>query len=366
MEEGKSILLIEQLFINLTIVTTALFLYHQIFKDYLYSYTHHLKGKVFLGFLTGVLAVLLMRFGIHIGEQTIIDLRHIPLMLATLFGGWLPTVISATIIVIARFMIGVNLSAMANLVLIISLSISFILIVRQINGIWRASIVMLTLSNIFFSIISYQILGTSDIYVTVNIAYWITSLLSGVASVYMNSYLRKTNKLMKEYERNAFQDALTGLNNVRSFDKSFNNLSKRVTQKKETLSLLVIDIDYFKKINDTYGHPEGDEILKQVGKLLKQEARQEDVVSRNGGEEFTILMHNCFHEVALQASEKIRKRIERYPFEIHHGHTKKHLTVSIGVATYPKTVSETKDLYRVADQALYNAKNNGRNRVASA
>ncbi|MBH0229679.1 GGDEF domain-containing protein [Halobacillus yeomjeoni] len=356
----------EQLFVNLTIITTCLFLYHQLFKKILYSYKHSLRAKITLGTLTGVLAILLMHFSIQINGETLIDLRHIPLMLATLFGGWVPTLITGIMIIIGRFFIGVNASAMANLIFIACLIPSFILIVKTINGLWKASITMMSVSVFFFSIIVYQLIGNAAFLNELVFIYLGFTFAAGIVSVYTNKYLRRTNQLMKEYERNAFQDPLTGLNNVRSFDQTFNRLSTKAIQKKEMLSLTVIDIDYFKRINDTYGHPEGDEILKQVGKILLEKSRESDFVSRNGGEEFTVLMPKCSEEEAKKVSERIRKSIQQHSFDIHNGHTKINLTVSIGISTYPGTVGDTRDLYRKADQALYIAKNEGRNRVASA
>ncbi|WP_098442375.1 GGDEF domain-containing protein [Bacillus sp. es.036] len=155
------------------------------------------------------------------------------------------------------------------------------------------------------------------------------------------------------------------LNNVRSFDEALNRaIQEAATDDNKPLSLLVIDIDHFKKVNDTYGHAAGDIVLKQFGKTLRSAARLNDVVSRNGGEEFTILLGDCFNREALEIGERVRAIIEENSFMI----TKDisiHITASIGASTFPETVPSPSQLYREADEALYQAKRSGRNRIYS-
>lgn len=160
----------------------------------------------------------------------------------------------------------------------------------------------------------------------------------------------------------ALTDQLTELPNRRAamdaLDKAW-NLSIR---KQTPFSLLFLDIDHFKTINDSFGHDIGDEVLKAVAKILKQSTRIEDTVARVGGEEFFLISPNLPIREALIAAERLRLKIEMTNFIL--GETNLNLTISIGIAIIEKTMQSREDLMISADQALYAAKNNGRNSIA--
>ena len=160
------------------------------------------------------------------------------------------------------------------------------------------------------------------------------------------------------------KDFLTGLNNVRKFDSLFNNAIENAKEKKENLSLLMIDIDFFKRVNDTYGHAEGDVVLQELGKILSKNSRSFDVVSRNGGEEFTVLLLGCPKDNAIQIAERIRATVENHSFVLTTG-LEISITVSIGVSSYPELTEEVEKLVEKSDIALYAAKRTGRNKVCS-
>ena len=126
------------------------------------------------------------------------------------------------------------------------------------------------------------------------------------------------------------------------------------------MSLILTDIDHFKLVNDTYGHPVGDVVLKRVAKLLTQAARRTDIVARYGGEEFAVLMEETDREGAFNIAERIRKMVESEPFRCDHGPFK--CTLSVGIATFPEDASLKGKLAEAADQALYQAKRSGRNK----
>ena len=179
------------------------------------------------------------------------------------------------------------------------------------------------------------------------------------------AYLSELTSLYKQLKEGYSKDFLTGLNNVRCFDTIFNKILVDVKEKNERLSILFIDIDFFKKVNDTYGHKNGDIILKQLGGVLIDTCRSFDIVSRNGGEEFSVLLLDCSPDHAVEIAEKLRSTIENYKFILNDS-TKINITVSIGVATYPDTTSDLDKLFEDADSALYTAKRNGRNKVVLA
>ena len=159
-------------------------------------------------------------------------------------------------------------------------------------------------------------------------------------------------------------DQLTGLPNRRYFDDQMNREWGRSKREKMPLSLLLLDVDKFKILNDTYGHLTGDEVLKIVANTLKESLKRiTDIVSRWGGEEFIVLLSNTGSDGALNVAEQIRVNIEQTPIPVTNGETTK-LTISIGVGTLIATQDCSPDtLISHADKALYRAKSTGRNRV---
>lgn len=340
-----------------------LFIYYQQFKDHNLHDTSSIKRKMISGFFAGVTGSILMIFGIEIGASTIIDMRHIPFLLVTLYGGFLPGGIALVIIQGARFMLGISLSSVASLILLVVLYVGYLLLRKWELHIKVKVFYMLVYSNIIFTLITTFILGLSPLD-RVNLLYWVVSLIAGMLAIYTTEHLRRINHLFKKYQLSSTIDPLTGLNNVRSFDEALNKTTQESNVKKSPFSLLVIDIDFFKQVNDTYGHAAGDAVLQQFGSTLRQTVGEEDIVSRNGGEEFTILLKNSSHQDALEIAEEVRSAIETHPFKATHMNTI-HITASLGVSTYPETVSSSDELYSKADQALYRAKREGRNMVCS-
>ncbi|WP_203301534.1 sensor domain-containing diguanylate cyclase [Marinobacter sediminum] len=160
-------------------------------------------------------------------------------------------------------------------------------------------------------------------------------------------------------------DALTRLKNRGHFDRIFQSAVVRAYRYDEMLSLLVLDIDHFKKFNDTYGHLVGDDCLKMVSQCIQKFiTRPQDLAARYGGEEFVVLLPETPMSGALQVAERIRMEIEKTAFPVSGDVV--HLTVSIGVCSVsPAKADATKDIFKWADEALYEAKGQGRNRVVS-
>jgi diguanylate cyclase (GGDEF)-like protein len=171
-----------------------------------------------------------------------------------------------------------------------------------------------------------------------------------------------------ELHRISNQDKLTGLPNRRAFEERFDTLWADAAENRTPLSLIVLDIDYFKVVNDAYGHLYGDEVLRRIAMLLPQALRtQEDVVARFGGEEFVILLPGLCSEHAMLVAERVRSLVEMVGTPIPDQVTRRQTrwsTVSCGVSTCtPDSLHDRDWLLRSADRALYLAKANGRNRV---
>lgn len=136
-------------------------------------------------------------------------------------------------------------------------------------------------------------------------------------------------------------------------------------RKQKPLTIVIADIDFFKKINDTFGHDAGDEAIRAVSKRLLNAVRNEDAVARVGGEEFLILLSDCLPDKVYETVERIRLRIDQVPMEIENYGI--HVTMSFGVATALPTLDNSyQDIIKIADKALYQAKNSGRNKVIVA
>ena len=164
----------------------------------------------------------------------------------------------------------------------------------------------------------------------------------------------------------AVTDSLTGLHNRRYLDSHIAALFDEAVVRGRQMSVLLLDIDRFKSINDTYGHDAGDEVLREFAVRVRGQTRGIDVVARYGGEEVVVLVPDTPLEGARAVAERIREQVESLPFPIHGGSRKVPVTVSIGVAARQVGDRSGADILKRADLALYRAKDEGRNRVVAA
>lgn len=179
----------------------------------------------------------------------------------------------------------------------------------------------------------------------------------------MNAHLFESMELANlELEKLAMTDGLTGAYNHRHFRKMLDDEFNRARRYESPLSCIMMDIDYFKNINDAFGHGQGDTVLKEITDVIKENVRQTDVVARYGGEEFVILLPQTNKEGAFIQAERIRNAIKSYRCS---GRDRCIMvTVSLGVSTYPASdITKADDLVGFADNALYEAKANGRDRT---
>jgi diguanylate cyclase (GGDEF)-like protein len=158
------------------------------------------------------------------------------------------------------------------------------------------------------------------------------------------------------------RDALTGLYNRRYLDESLIREERRALRSGRPLAFMMIDVDYFKRINDTFGHAAGDAVLREVGRYLLSVARREDIVCRYGGEEFVLLMGQISHETIRERAETIRRGVHALKVE-HDGVPVGSVSVSIGVGIYPDHGDNGQGVLQIADEAMYLAKQSGRNCV---
>jgi two-component system, cell cycle response regulator len=182
-------------------------------------------------------------------------------------------------------------------------------------------------------------------------------------------YLTQANTARELAEKNkmlevlAVEDEMTGLPNYRAFQRRLSEEWQRALRYRKPLSLVMFDLDDFKKLNDTYGHRVGDGALREFGILVQGGARATDLAARYGGEEFAMILPETVGSMAARVAERIRAAVQEYLFVPENGPVR--LTVSAGVATYPshRDVDSADNLVRAADRALYRAKDRGKNRV---
>jgi diguanylate cyclase (GGDEF)-like protein len=163
-------------------------------------------------------------------------------------------------------------------------------------------------------------------------------------------------------KKEAIYDTLTNLFNRRHFEERLSAESQKAFESESNLSMIMVDIDHFKKVNDTFGHDGGDKVLREIASLLKNSVRQHDTVARYGGEEFVLLLPGAPLDPTNMVAERIRRSVENTPFDM--GQTQIHITISLGISNFPiHRMKSKEELVKMADLALYEAKRGGRNRV---
>ena len=171
----------------------------------------------------------------------------------------------------------------------------------------------------------------------------------------------------KKLEKLSITDQLTTLYNRRHFDNVFNLELKRAKRSKSVISLVLLDVDFFKRINDTYGHQSGDEALTSIGKCLKELCqRPGDFAFRVGGEEFAIVISESENESAVEVSKSLQEKIKLLQIANENSDVSNYMTVSIGIVTLIPNQDDTVDsMMKNVDKKLFMAKENGRNRIVN-
>ncbi len=167
--------------------------------------------------------------------------------------------------------------------------------------------------------------------------------------------------LLEILKDSSLKDGLTGLYNRRFLDEFIEKVSAQSTRDKVSYAVLMVDIDYFKMVNDTYGHDVGDMVIKRLSEILSNSIREADLAIRFGGEEFLVLLYNPTAEGAMKVAQQIRKAFEATSFQLDKENLKK--TTSIGISLFPEDGDSLWKVIKYADTALYKAKNSGRNQV---
>jgi diguanylate cyclase (GGDEF)-like protein/PAS domain S-box-containing protein len=179
----------------------------------------------------------------------------------------------------------------------------------------------------------------------------------------LQARVKDIESLQEQLREQAIRDPLTGVFNRRYLQETLDREIARASRNNQPVGVMIMDVDHFKKVNDSYGHRGGDQMLRALGNLLKTNIRAEDIPCRYGGEEFVIVMPGAPLNIARDRAKLIRAKFDA--LRVLYGNLEMHTTVSLGVAAYPLHGSNAEEVLIRADRALYQAKQNGRNRVVT-
>lgn len=355
--------IVSQMFINVTIIISFLTFGNYFIREKGINPSSSLNRKISVGFVSGLLGCLLILYSIHFTQKVIADFRYIPILIMAFYASRQSTMVCALVIGIFRLVyMGINEASIMGFTIAIAVGLMCCLISKFKVMSW-VKWVLGVLCIYLFAGVGFTILLIHS----GRIGEVLASFIIGMGFVsfvmyFLSEYVELSNQLYRKMREDVKKDFLTGLNNVRQFDLMFNISTNNAKERNETLSMLFIDIDFFKRVNDTYGHYEGDLVLKELSNILIKTCRHFDIISRNGGEEFSAILLDCPLERATEVALRIRQNVEQHAFILSSGKKIK-ITVSIGVASYPQTTADVEKLAEQADIALYNAKRAGRNKV---
>ena len=357
--------MIGQLFVNGCILISIIFISVEFLESDRIKKLSSNKKSLVSGIAFSIASILLMRYSIYITPTAFIDYRAISLSSSAFYGGPISSIVTGLISSLFRiFYYGLNKNSIFTFVsmIIASLLCAYIskmsigkkvkwilmVIISQLNHIILL-VLVISNANELFKVMTYLLIGTVFFATTVYFVF---------------DHLLIAHKQVELLKEQACIDFLTGVYSTRHFNSLYDDISQKLARENQVFSVLMLDIDLFKNVNDTYGHLTGDEVLKDLGYILNMFARKAGMIGRVGGEEFCILLEDYSLDEAREYGENLRKYIERTVFVID---AKKqiNITVSIGISTYKETVSHINDMREVADQKLYESKESGRNRISS-
>ena len=245
-----------------------------------------------------------------------------------------------------------------TIVLSLLLALLIASVVTRVNSAFAAS--MMSLSTYFvYILIAYYAMRFENLWL--ELIYPLIFSIVAFTLAYIVKYLIKSRDFEQQYML-ATTDGLTELYNHRYFQEQIRMQVEQSKRYSINFSLIIIDIDFFKKFNDTFGHQSGDAVLRQVAQTLKKNVRATDIVCRYGGEEMSIILPNTTKDEAFATAQKICNRVAEKTFKLT-GNNETHVTISLGVSTFPFDGDTAPKIIEAADKKLYNAKNNGRNQV---
>ncbi|OWA36212.1 hypothetical protein B9G55_10210 [Saccharibacillus sp. O16] len=360
--------MLKDLFVNFTILATVLF-FGNVFLNRFRKSSLNAHSAVFLPVLAGLAlgggGILLMEFSFPLTDYAIIDLRQTAIIIAIYTGG-LPGGFIATFIIAGFRLFFFGQFGLSSFIGAANGILTFLLVALVLRkgqldkSRWAAAFVIqfvVLMVGLYFAV-GPSVRGIIPLcaLVTVTVGTFIYLMLR---------HLQNSNESFAIMEDAAHRDFLTNLYNPRAFFIAYERRVRAVLKDSEAsgFGLILIDIDHFKQVNDQYGHPAGDVVLRQVGTILSACSPTGGYCARNGGEEFVLIIDRQEEEVIARIAERIRLTIEGHPFLLE-DETRLDLTVSLGYGLSDE--GSPKTLFQRVDDALYLAKASGRNRVGRA
>lgn len=357
--ELRLYVLINQFILNFCILFTAVSLFFLPFRHKKrISPKSPVSIRLAIGLASGAIAMMLMFNSLQI-DIARVDLRLVPVVIAGMFGGFLSSFTTGAMISAARFattpaeeLEGAIISTVVLLLIIVTMGLF-----RKYSKPTFGNFQRMIIAGVLYSLPAIYFLTNGWIvFFKIAFIYTVANLFGGYVTYRMLTEMRRHFDHVKRQQRLALTDALTGLANRRRLDE----VLVRAEESNGPYSLLLVDIDFFKRVNDEYGHDAGDDVLQQLGKVLLSSVRQEDIVGRFGGEEFLVYLPNTRIKEAILIAERCRYEVEQHTFSAR-GQTLQ-ITVSLGLSESAQEFSSD-DVLQQADKALYVSKKDGRNRV---
>ncbi|WP_214754030.1 GGDEF domain-containing protein [Exiguobacterium sp. s16] len=330
-----------------------------------------LRRQVTISFLLAGLSIVITLHGVLWNAQADFQYGFVPIIMSALYFG-LPGVRITYVasILVLPFILTETLLLIAFLdyTLAASVAVAFLWFrerikpardIRIVNAISLGFISLFSLLNVsnYNQIETYVMTLLAFITIGYSAGFLLHIVYGGIHKI------QRSERLISKYKEAAFTDALTGLGNRRRFEEEMKRVDEEVINGTQDVALLFLDIDHFKSINDTYGHDAGDAILIELGNRLTKTARTDDMVCRNGGEEFSVLLADCTLSQGFVIGKRYLRQIAETPFLLPDG-SFIDVTVSIGIAsTSESKIATSSQLIKKADVGLYVAKRSGRNRL---
>lgn len=352
--------MLKDLIANAAIIISFLYMAGELIKKVKLHSRFQRYKSILSGIAGGILGIILMAYGVSVNHNVVIDLRFFALIVIAMHGGFISTMIAGIVMSAFRILyFGFHFGSILGASIVLFMSLVCGIIAKLKISEYKKWLFMNTVSIFTVSIYFIITLANAGLIRDTLLYFLPISIIMAFMVTYISKHIEFTNNLYQKYKMESMKDFLTGLDNVRRFDKLMNHISNSITEG-QMLALMMLDIDYFKKINDTYGHSTGDDVLRELSKLISDTCKNADSTSRIGGEEFCVILRNQSTSKVLKLAEQIRGLVEKRSFTSHNIK----MTISIGIAVYPETVNSLEHLIEEADKALYYSKRNGRNKVS--
>lgn len=338
-----------------------------------YQHLYMIVGQALVGLIA-------MMFSYPMENGAIFDTRMAPLFLLVAFSGNLPIYVplaTAGLIALERFLFGVNAAAVSGSLNVIVTTVTLVLIERLILRRFSRTVsvgVLIVLGSALtvFVLAFIGVIPPRKFLTEYGLALFTVNVTAAVGLGFLYRALAKESQMRNNWRTVAERDFLTDLSNRRALDHFLQARTAEAMRSGSELSVAMIDIDFFKRVNDTYGHEIGDAVLREVAARIRRQVRSSDMVGRYGGEEFLVIFPHLGKQTAVEITERIRRAVDGAEIcvepcdetGLHGSEVRLTVTVSAGVATQSE-LTPAQTLVGVADERLYAAKRGGRNQVVA-